>query len=288
MPFPGLLALALLDGTTSGLLLALTVVGFSLSFGILRIVNVAHGEFFMLGAVLAWSVVTTTGSFPLALLTAPAAVMALAVGVDRLVLRPLRYAAQPTVVATLGVLYVLQQLTLLLYGPEARGIAPPFGATLEFPWFGYSGYKLAIAGLSVALLSGLGVLLRGTDLGLVMRATRQDPEMAVALGVPVEQVYTLVFALGAGLAAVAGVLVVPVQQAHYLMGLDALLLSFVVVILGGLGSLGGTVAASLLVGWMDGFISLFFTPTLARILATLVVALVLVVRRGGLWDERAE
>jgi branched-chain amino acid transport system permease protein len=288
MPFPGLLALALLDGTTSGLLLALTVVGFSLSFGILRIVNVAHGEFFMLGAVLAWSVVTTTGSFPLALLAAPAAVMALAVGVDRLVLRPLRYAAQPTVVATLGVLYVLQQLTLLLYGPEARGIAPPFGATLEFPWFGYSGYKLAIAGLSAALLFGLGVLLRGTDLGLVMRATRQDPEMAVALGVPVERVYTLVFALGAGLAAVAGVLVVPVQQAHYLMGLDALLLSFVVVILGGLGSLGGTVAASLLVGWMDGFISLFFTPTLARILATLVVALVLVVRRGGLWDERAE
>jgi branched-chain amino acid transport system permease protein len=268
--------------------LALTVVGFSLSFGILRIVNVAHGEFFMLGAVLAWSVVTTTGSFPLALLAAPAAVMALAVGVDRLVLRPLRYAAQPTVVATLGVLYVLQQLTLLLYGPEARGIAPPFGATLEFPWFGYSGYKLAIAGLSAALLFGLGVLLRGTDLGLVMRATRQDPEMAVALGVPVERVYTLVFALGAGLAAVAGVLVVPVQQAHYLMGLDALLLSFVVVILGGLGSLGGTVAASLLVGWMDGFISLFFTPTLARILATLVVALVLVVRRGGLWDERAE
>jgi len=288
MPFPGLLALALLDGTTSGLLLALTVVGFSLSFGILRIVNVAHGEFFMLGAVLAWSVVTTTGSFPLALLAAPAAVMALAVGVDRLVLRPLRYAAQPTVVATLGVLYVLQQLTLLLYGPEARGIAPPFGATLEFPWFGYSGYKLAIAGLSAALLFGLGVLLRGTDLGLVMRATRQDPEMAVALGVPVERVYTLVFALGAGLAAVAGVLVVPVQQAHYLMGLDALLLSFVVVILGGLGSLGGTVAASLLVGWTDGFISLFFTPTLARILATLVVALVLVVRRGGLWDERAE
>ncbi|MDR7440503.1 MAG: branched-chain amino acid ABC transporter permease, partial [Armatimonadota bacterium] len=85
----------------------------------------------------------------------------------------------------------------------------------------------------------------------------------------------------------AGVLVVPVQQAHYLMGLDVLLLSFVVVILGGLGSLGGTVVASLLVGWMDGFISLFFTPTLARILATLVVALVLVVRRGGLWDERA-
>ncbi|MDR5708210.1 MAG: branched-chain amino acid ABC transporter permease [Armatimonadota bacterium] len=288
MPSPGLLALALLDGTTSGLLLALTVVGFSFSFGILRIVNVAHGEFFMLGAVLAWAVVTATGSFPLALVLAPAAVMALAVAVDRLVLRPLRYAAQPTVVATLGVLYVLQQLTLLLYGPEARGVAAPFGATVEFPWFGYSGYKLAVAGLSAALLAGLGVLLRRTDLGLMMRATRQDPEMAVALGVPVERVYTTAFALGAGMAAVAGVLVVPVQQAHYLMGLDVLLLSFVVVILGGLGSLGGTVAASLLVGWMDSLVSLFFTPTLARVFTILVVALVLVVRRGGPWAERAE
>ncbi|MCS7172086.1 MAG: branched-chain amino acid ABC transporter permease [Armatimonadetes bacterium] len=286
MPSPGPLALALLDGTTSGLVLALTVAGFSLSFGILRIVNVAHGEFFMLGAVLAWTVVTATGSFPLALLLAPAAVMALAVAVDRLVLRPLRYAAQPTVVATLGVLYVLQQLTLLLYGPEARGVAAPFGATVEFPWFGYSGYKLAVAGLSAALLAGLGALLRRTDLGLVMRATQQDPEMAVALGVPVERVYTMVFALSAGMAAVAGVLVMPVQQAHYLMGLDTLLLSFVVVILGGLGSLGGTVAASLLVGWMDSLVSLFFTPTLARIFATLMVALVLVVRRDGLWTGR--
>ncbi len=287
MPFFGQLTLALLDGTVSGLLLALTVAGFALSFGILRIVNVAHGEFFMLGAVLAWVVVTATGSFPLALVLAPATVVALAAGIDQCVLRPLRYAPQPTVVATLGVLYILQQLTLVFYGPEARGVAPPLGARVEFPWFGYSGYKLAIAGLSAALLGGLGLLLRRTDLGLVMRATQQDPEMATAFGVPVERVYTAVFALSAALAAIAGVLVVPVQQAHYLMGLDALLLSFVVVILGGLGSLAGTVLASLLVGWMDGIVSVFFTPTLARLLATLVVALVLVARRGGIWGERS-
>ncbi len=284
MPVWGQLALALLDGTVGGLLLALTAVGFSLSFGILRIVNVAHGEFFMLGAFLAWSLSTTTGSFLLALAVAPAAVMALAAGLDRWVLRPLRYRPYPTIVATLGLAYVLQQLVLLLYGPEARSVSLPLRTTVDFPWFGYSGYKLAVAGLSAGLLFGVEVLLRRTDLGLLMRATRQDPEMAMALGVPTGRVYTATLTLGAGLAAVAGVLIVPVQQAHSLMGLDVLLLSFVVILLGGSGSPAGTAAASLLVGWMDGLLSVFFTPTLARLVATLLVAVALVVRRGGLWS----
>ena len=109
--------------------------------------------------------------------------------------------------------------------------------------------------------------------------------MAQAFAVPVNRVYTLAFGVGAGLAAVAGALIVPIQQAHYLMGLDALLLSFVVVILGGLGSLRGTLVAALLVGLSDGVISVFFSPTLAKIVATLLVALVLAVRGRGLFGE---
>ncbi len=106
-----------------------------------------------------------------------------------------------------------------------------------------------------------------------------------AFGVPVRSVYATVFALGAMLAAIAGVLVVPIQQAHYLMGLDPLLLSFIVVVLGGLGSLRGTVVAAFVIGLGDGVISVFFSPTLAKILATLLVALVLVIRPGGLFGE---
>jgi branched-chain amino acid transport system permease protein len=125
-----------------------------------------------------------------------------------------------------------------------------------------------------------------TRIGLVMRATQFDRETAQTFGIPVGRVYALIFALGAMLAAIAGVLVVPIQQAHYLMGLDPLLLSFIVVIIGGLGSLRGTLVAAFVIGISDGVISVFFSATLAKIIATLLVALVLVFRPAGLFGGR--
>lgn len=279
------LFLALLEGTVGALVLALTALGLSLVFGVMRIVNVAHGEFFMLGAVAAWYVATASGSFLLALVVAPVAVGAVAVLADRLVLRRIGYGPESTIVATIGLLYVLQQLVLTVYGPYARPVAPPIYFRVAFPWFGYSGYKLVVAAVAAALLAGTWIALSRTRFGLYMRATQQDREMAQAFAVPVNRVYTLAFGVGAALAAVAGALIVPIQQAHYLMGLDALLLSFVVVILGGLGSLRGTLVAALLVGLSDGVISVFFSPTLAKIVATLLVALVLAVRGRGLFGE---
>jgi branched-chain amino acid transport system permease protein len=158
---------------------------------------------------------------------------------------------------------------------------------VTFPWFGYSGYKLVVAAAAAALIVGTWTALGRTRLGLYMRATQQDREMAQAFGVPVARVYTVAFGAGAGLAAAAGALIVPVQQAHYLMGQDALLLSFVVVILGGLGSLRGTLVAALVVGLSDGVISVLFSPTLAKIVATLLVAVVLALRGRGLLGEAA-
>jgi branched-chain amino acid transport system permease protein len=175
---------------------------------------------------------------------------------------------------------------LTLYGPYARPVAAPVYFRVDFPWFGYSGYKLVVAAVAALLIGATWLALGRTTLGLYMRATQQDREMAQAFGVPVERVYTLAFGAGAMLAAVAGVLIVPVQQAHYLMGLDALLTSFMVVIVGGLGSLAGTLVAALLIGLVDGGVSVFFSPTLAKIVATVAVALVLVVRTGGLFGER--
>ena len=281
------LFLALLEGTVGALVLALTALGLSLVFGVMRIVNVAHGEFFMLGAVVTWYVSTATGSYLLALLAAPAVVGLVAVLADRLVLRRIGYGPESTIVATIGLLYILQQLVLTTYGPYARPVVPPVYFRVEFPWFGYSGYKLVVAAVAAVLLAGTWMALSRTRLGLYMRATQQDREIAQAFAVPVNRVYTLAFGVGAGLAAVAGALIVPIQQAHYLMGLDALLLSFVVVILGGLGSLRGTLVAALVVGLSDGVISVFFSPTLAKIVATLLVALVLAVRGRGLFGEAA-
>jgi len=289
MSFGPHLFLALLEGTVSAFVLALTALGLSLVFGVMRIVNVAHGEFFMLGAVLAWLcagfVGSPLGGFLFALVAAPLAVGAIAWLADRLVLRRVGYQPEATIVATIGLLYILQQAVLTLYGPDARPVAPPVYFKLTFPWFGYSGYKLVVAAISAVLLGATWWLLTHTRLGLYMRAAQQDLEMAQAFGVPAHRVYAIVFALGAMLAAAAGVLVVPIQQAHYLMGLDPLLLSFIVVIIGGLGSMKGTLVAAFVVGLSDGIVSVFFSPTLAKIVATLLVAAVLVVRPTGLFGE---
>jgi branched-chain amino acid transport system permease protein len=285
MNLAGHLFLALLEGTVSGLVYALTALGLSLVFGVMRIVNVAHGEFFMLGAVIAWYVSAMVGGFGVALVGAAVVAGAIAVLAERLVLRRIGYHPESTIVATIGLLYILQQLVLTLYGPYARPVAAPVYFRVDFPWFGYSGYKLVVAATAALLIGATWLALVRTTLGLYMRATQQDREMAQAFGVPVERVYTLAFAAGGALAAVAGALIVPIQQAHYLMGLDALLTSFMVVIVGGLGSLAGTLAAALLIGLVDGVVSVFFSPTLAKIVATVAVALVLVVRTGGLFGE---
>jgi branched-chain amino acid transport system permease protein len=291
MSFGPHLFLALLEGTVAAFVLALTALGLSIVFGVMRVVNVAHGEFFMLGAVLAWFFSSLIPGIPaagygLALVASPAVVAAIAVLADRLVLRRLNYGPEATIVATIGLLYIIQQVVLMTYGPNARPVEAPVGFRVVFPWFGYSGYKLVVVAASAALLAATWYVLMRTRLGLVMRATRFDRETAQAFGIPVDRVYSLTFALGAALAGIAGVLVVPIQQAHYLMGLDPLLLSFIVVIVGGLGSLRGTLVAAFVIGISDGVISVFFSPTLAKIVATLLVALVLVFRPAGLFGGK--
>ena len=212
---------------------------------------------------------------------------AVALIAERLVLRRLNYNPEATIVATIGMLYILQQLALSFYGPEARPVEAPFTYRILLPWFGYSGYKLAVIAAAIALLIATWFLLTRTRLGLIMRATQYDRETAQAFGIPVDRVYAGVFALGAMLAAIAAVLIVPISQAHYLMGRDPLLLSFIVVIIGGLGSLRGTVVAAILIGLGDGIVSAFFQPTLAKMIATMLVALVLVFRPQGLFGTAA-
>ncbi|WP_299669079.1 branched-chain amino acid ABC transporter permease [uncultured Ruegeria sp.] len=307
MDFGPHLMLASIEGAVISAILVLTAMGLSIVFGVMRVVNVAHGEFFMLGAVFAWAVTTMIGGhvalgFVAALLVVPVLVGCIAVGVDQLILKRIDYDVDRTIVATIGVLYIVQQSTLMLYGPEARPVAPPFNTRLALPWFEFGAdgfqmiwpwglsvttYKLFVIFAAISVLGVLWFVLTRTKIGLIMRATQQDREMAQAFGVPVNRVYSYVFGLGAGLAALGAVLVVPIQQAHYLMGGDPLLLAFIVVIIGGLGSLPGTVIAAVLIGMSDGIISVFFSPTLAKIIATFLVAMVLVFRPQGLMGRVA-
>jgi branched-chain amino acid transport system permease protein len=292
MAFGPFLLLALMEGLVTAAVLALAAAGLSLVFGVMRVVNVAHGEFYMLGAVLAWAVTTSIPGPPLlaflaAVLIVPLVVATLAAAADGLILKRLNYDPEATIVATIGLLYVLQQVALSLYGPNANPVAAPFEWRIQLPWFGYSGYKLFVVLAAGLVLLALWAFMARTRAGLIRRATQVDRSTAQAFGINVDRVYMGTFALGAGLAALAGVLIVPITQAHYLMGGDPLLLSFIVVIIGGLGSLRGTLIAALVIGLSDGVISMFFTPTLAKILATLLVAMVLVFRPQGLFGAKA-
>lgn len=312
MDFGPFLLLASLEGLVMAAVLALSAVGLSLVFGVMRVVNVAHGEFYMLGAVISWFVTSSLGSqlgvhpafgFLAALVIAPVLTGSVAAATNALILERIDHNPERTIVATIGILYILQQSALIVYGPDARPVEPPFNDRIALPWpmltengwmfdwpwgFGTTTYKLAVIGFAALVLTGVWLFLSRTQIGVVMRATQNDREMATAFGIAVKRVYALVFGLGAGLAALAAVLIVPIQQAHYLMGGEVLLLSFIVVILGGLGSLPGTVIAALFIGLSDGIISTLFSPTLAKIVATLLVASALIFRPQGLFGTHVE
>lgn len=305
MEFGPNLILALIEGSVQAAVLTLTAVGLSLVFGVMRVVNVAHGEFFMLGAVLAWAIANFVGGIPaiafvLALILAPLIVGVIAASADVLVLKRLNYDPENTIVATIGLLYIIQQVTLITYGPDARPVEAPFNHRFSIPWFEYTeqgfslywpwglgttSYKLFVVFAAVTIIIVLWLLISRTKAGLIMRATQLDREMAQSFGMPVDRVNAIVFGVGAGLAALGAVLVVPIQQAHYLMGAEPLLLAFIVVIIGGLGSLPGTIVAAIIIGMSDAIISIFFSPTLAKIISTLLVAFVLIFRPQGLFGR---
>ena len=282
------LLFASLEGLVHAAVLSLIALGLSLVFGVMRIVNVAHGEFFMLGAILTWWVSNFVMGNPalgflLALLIVPLVVGIIAMFSDLLILRHLKYDPEVTIIATIGILYIIQQFALMTFGPDARPVEQPFNIRLDLFWFGFSAYKFFVIFSAIILLFCVWLVMAKTKFGLILRATQLDSEIAQAYGIPISTVYSLVFGVGAAIAAVGAVLIVPIQQAHYLMGGEPLLLAFIVVIIGGLGSLKGTVVAAMLIGISDGIISVFFSPNLAKILATLLVVVVLLIRPNGLF-----
>ncbi len=282
------LLFASLEGLVHAAVLSLIALGLSLVFGVMRIVNVAHGEFFMLGAILTWWVSNFVMGNPalgflIALLIVPLVVGIIAMFSDLLILRHLKYDPEVTIIATIGILYIIQQFALMTFGPDARPVEQPFNIRLDLYWFGFSAYKFFVIFSAIILLFCVWLVMAKTKFGLILRATQLDSEIAQAFGIPISTVYSLVFGVGAAIAAVGAVLIVPIQQAHYLMGGEPLLLAFIVVIIGGLGSLKGTVVAAMLIGISDGIISVFFSPNLAKILATLLVVVVLLIRPNGLF-----
>jgi len=272
------------NGIVTGMILALVASGLTLIFGIMDVVNFAHGELFMLGAYVGTTTLVATGNFWVALLVASVAIALLGAALQVTTLRPL-LGRDPltTILATFGISLVLQNYALWQYGPVARKIQEPFTGHfrlfyLEYPW-----YRVAIALLSAAIIAALWLFLKYGTYGIWIRATTQDRIMAAAMGIPVPLVHTAVFAIGAGMAAASGVLFGPLVGVNHAMGLDWVLKAFIVVVVGGMGNLGGSVLASIFVSLLEAYASLWVSPAQAVIVSFVVLILTLLFRPTGLF-----
>src|SRR5258706_5219997 len=273
-----------LNGIVSGMILALVASGLTLIFGIMDVVNFAHGEFLMLGAYVGVMTLVATGNFWLALLAAALAIAVFGAIVYLTTLRPL-LGRDPltTILATFGISLVLQNYALWQFGPVARKIQEPFTGYftlfyLEYPW-----YRLLIAALSAAIIGAFWLFLKYGKYGIWIRATTQDRVMAQAMGIPVPWVHTGAFAIGAGMAAANGVLFGPLVGVNYAMGLDWVLKAFIVVVVGGMGSLGGSIAASIFISLLEAYASIWVSPAQAVIGSFVVLIMTLLFRPTGLF-----
>jgi len=283
VPFD-LLLVQMVNGIVSGMILALVASGLTLIFGIMDVVNFAHGELFMLGAYVGTTTLVVTGSFWLALLVASVTIALLGAVLQITALRPL-LGRDPltTILATFGISLVLQNYALWQYGPVARKIQEPFTGQfqlfhLEYPW-----YRIVIAVLSAVIIGGLWLFMKYGKYGIWIRATTQDRIMASAMGIPVPLVHTGVFAIGAAMAAASGVLFGPLVGVNHAMGLDFILKAFIVVVVGGMGNLGGSILASIFISLLEAFASIWMSPAQAVIVSFVVLILTLLFRPTGLF-----
>ena len=276
-----------INGFVWGLIIALSALGLTLVFGLLEVINVSHGALYMLGAVFAWYMERFFGNFWIGLALAPLLVGIIGLIIERGVLRPIEDKPAMTIIATFGLMLIFHQAVLATFGGAPQRMREPIQFGFSIFGFGYPGYRLIVAAFSVAAMAGLWAFLYKTKFGLWMRAVRQDREMALAMGIPMNFVYMMTFGLGSFLAALGGVLAAPIVVVDFKMGLDILIITFIVVIIGGLGSLLGSVVAAILIGELEGIASVFVSPTNARVLSLVFMVIVLLIRPHGLFGRKA-
>jgi branched-chain amino acid transport system permease protein len=276
------------NGIVTGMILALVASGLTLIFGIMDVVNFAHGELFMLGAYVGVLTLAATGSFWLALVTATIAIALLGAAIYLTTLRPL-LGRDPltTILATFGISLVLQNYALWQFGPVPRKIAEPITGHFTLFYLDYPWYRVVIALISAAIIGGLWLFLKLGTWGIWIRATMQDRVMAQAMGIPVPWVLMTVFAIGAGMAGASGVLFGPLTAVDSSMGLDWILKVFIVVVVGGMGNLAGSIAAALLISLLEAYASLWVSPAQAVIVSFVVLILTLLFRPTGLFAATA-
>lgn len=282
-----ILVQTVVNGLMVGMIYVLMAIGFTMVFGIMRIVNFAHGEFYMIGAFL-FAILYGSNNFPflVCVLLAVGATALLGLLMERIVFRKFRGNELNGMIASVGVALIIQNSALLMWGSSARTVPPVISGVLSiggvvFPW----SRLVVIIGAIVAVVS-LNLLVDHTRIGRAMRAVAQDSEIAQVQGIRVDVIFPVAFVLGVSLAAFAGVLMAPVLSVSPFIGLAPTLKAFVIVVIGGLGSVPGAVAGGLLIGLIESFAGTFVSASLSEILQFLVVIAVVLLRPQGLMGRK--
>jgi branched-chain amino acid transport system permease protein len=287
MDFPTFL-IQLLNSAQYGLLLFMLAAGLTLIFGIMGVVNLAHGSFYMLGAYLAWSLSVATGSLTLAIVGGTALSILFGLALEWLLFRHFYHRDHlDQVLLTFGLIYIFEELRSIVWGDDVHGVTVPavLSASIALTdTLSYPVYRLFVAGVCIVLAIGLYLLISRTRLGMKIRAGAFNRDMAEALGVNIKLIHATVFALGVGLASIAGMVAAPLSSVYPNMGSQVLIMCFVVVVIGGIGSVRGALISALLVGFVDTFGKVLL-PQVAGMLVYMLMAAVLLWRPEGLFKQ---
>ncbi len=285
MDFPTFL-IQLLNSVQYGLLLFMLAAGLTLIFGIMGVVNLAHGSFYMLGAYVAYALTSLTGSLTVAIIGGTALAVLFGLVLERLLFRFFYQRDHlDQVLLTFGLIYIFEEMRSILWGDDVHSVPVPELLRFSIPLtenLSYPVYRLFMAGVCIALAIGLYLLISKTRLGMKIRAGAFNRDMTEALGVNIKRIHAIVFALGVGLAAVAGIIAAPISSVYPNMGSQVLITCFVVVVIGGIGSVRGALISALLIGLVDTFGKVLL-PQVSGMLVYMLMAAVLLWKPEGLF-----
>jgi branched-chain amino acid transport system permease protein len=278
----------LVYGAVISAIYAMLAVGFTLIFGVARILNLAHGSFYALGAYAVYTF-TAVVHLPLWLASVLAVLFVAAFGMamERVLVRPLRRSTLAVLLITLAVALMVEQVLLLLFGSEARNVPSMVNATYHFAGVDISAQRLLALVGAIFILTGLWLFMQHTRLGSAILAISQDAEAAQYMGIPSDRIYSIVMGLSAGIAAAAGVLVAPFQTVIPGMGLLPLVKAFAIVVVGGLGSIPGSIVGALLLGYTETIIAFKISIEWSQIVSVAAVLITLILRPAGFFGKRA-
>jgi branched-chain amino acid transport system permease protein len=279
----------LVNGLIIGATYGLMAVGLTMIFGMMDVINFAHGELYMLGGVFAYYLASLLGiNFFGSIALAVVLVMVVGLIFDQLVLRKLRN--EPTLITilvTIGLSIFLQSTVMLFWGPSPQSIPSPFSSkAIQIGLIFLTPFKIFMAVITVAVIFGLHLLIQKTTLGKSMRAVFQEKESAAIVGIDINRVYAINFALGSGLAALAGALLGTLFVVYPNMGLIAVVKAFLIVIMGGMGNFLGAIFGGLLLGVVESMAAGFISSSYKDLFGLLIVMILLVVRPYGLFGRK--